>query len=164
MWFHLHVFSFNALKFEWDICFFVEISVVMKKLHETFITLAARMHETHEAFKVKTLMVVLLPCDASHRVYGKIHTQCCRPDFLKGNGDNFFVCLIVKKVEIVNKTFLNLFHTALSCYPPPCFIIIDHMSYYKNDQKFFKTQNNFYQVVTSRISGDRYEYPRWRNA
>lgn len=25
----------------------------MKKLHETFITLAARMHETHEAIKVK---------------------------------------------------------------------------------------------------------------
>ncbi|CAB4016627.1 Hypothetical predicted protein [Paramuricea clavata] len=33
-----------------------EISVVMKKLHETFITLAARMHETHEAVKVKTLL------------------------------------------------------------------------------------------------------------
>lgn len=28
----------------------------MKKLHETFITLAARMHETHEAVKVKTLL------------------------------------------------------------------------------------------------------------
>lgn len=69
MWFHLHVLSFNALKFEWNIwCFFVEISVVMKKLHETFITLAARMHETHEAVKVTTLMVVLLPCDASQPI------------------------------------------------------------------------------------------------
>ncbi|XP_028412764.1 nucleoporin p58/p45-like [Dendronephthya gigantea] len=30
-----------------------EISIVMKKLHETFITLAARMHETHEAVKLE---------------------------------------------------------------------------------------------------------------
>ena len=38
------------------------------------------------------------------------------------------------------------------------------MNYHENDQKRFKTQQNFYQVVTSRMSDDRYEYPRWRNA
>ena len=38
------------------------------------------------------------------------------------------------------------------------------MNYYENDQKLFKTQNNSNQVVTSRISDDRYKYPRWRNA
>ena len=37
------------------------------------------------------------------------------------------------------------------------------MNYYENDQKLFKTPNNFYQVVTSRISDNGYEFPRWRN-
>ena len=37
------------------------------------------------------------------------------------------------------------------------------MNYHENDQKLFKTQNNFYQLVTSRISDDKYEYPRRRN-
>ena len=38
------------------------------------------------------------------------------------------------------------------------------MNYHENDQKLFKIQNNFYQVVTSHISDDRYEHPRWQNA
>ena len=37
------------------------------------------------------------------------------------------------------------------------------MMYNENDQKLLKTYKNFYQGVTSRISGDRYEYPKWRN-
>ena len=37
------------------------------------------------------------------------------------------------------------------------------MKYYENDQKLLKAQNNFCQVVTLRISDDRYEYLKWRN-
>ena len=37
-------------------------------------------------------------------------------------------------------------------------------NYYENDKEPFKAQNNFYQVVTSRISDNGYEYLRWQNA